>query len=93
VVGDACRVAEEAGAAICIEPEDADALASAILHLYEHPELASTLGARGRTYVEARYDYDHLTAMLNARIVALLNEQRNKTGRGKEPLYAKKDVI
>lgn len=72
VVGDARRIAEDASAAICIEPEDAGALASAILHLYEHPALAATLGPRGRAYVEAQFDYDHLTALLDARIAALL---------------------
>jgi len=76
VEGDARRIAEEAGAAICIEPENANALASAILHLYEHPDLASALGPKGRVYIEERFNYDHLTSVLDARIAMLLDEQK-----------------
>jgi colanic acid biosynthesis glycosyl transferase WcaI len=72
VVGDARRIAEEAGAAICVEPENASELASAIHLLYEHPESALLLGSRGRSYVEARFDYDHLTGVLDTRIATLL---------------------
>lgn len=93
VIGDARRIAEEAGAAICIEPENADALASAILHLHEYPALASALGPRGRAYVEARFDYDHLTAILDARITKLLEEQNKKFGDDKKLSYAKKGVV
>jgi colanic acid biosynthesis glycosyl transferase WcaI len=76
VDGEARRIAEqEAGAAIYVEPENALALATAVLHLREHPELAAALGARGRSYVKAHFDYDHLTAVLNAHIVAFLEKK------------------
>src|SRR5438874_11602359 len=62
VDGEARRVAEqEAGAAIYVEPENATELASAILHLREHTDLAMELGLKGRAYVDARFDYDRLT--------------------------------
>jgi colanic acid biosynthesis glycosyl transferase WcaI len=73
VDGEARRMAvDEAGAALYVEPENATALASAILYLYEHPELARALGARGRAYAEAYLDYDRLTAILDERIAMLL---------------------
>ncbi len=76
VDGEARRIAEqEAGAAIYVEPENPSALSSAILQLYERPDLASTLGPKGRAYVESRFDYDHLTAILDARIRVLLHDQ------------------
>jgi len=85
VDGEARRIAEqEAGAAIFVEPENADALASAILDLYEHPDLAAALGSRGRTYVEARFDYDQLTAVLDARIAQLLDEHKSKDSHGRQ---------
>ena len=84
VDGDARRIADEAGSAIYVEPENASALASAILHLYEHPELATTLGPKGRTYVEARFDYDHLTKILADRITMLLDEQNNQGSRSRK---------
>jgi colanic acid biosynthesis glycosyl transferase WcaI len=71
--GEARRIAEqEAGAALYVEPENPDALASAVLYLQVHPEVAAQLGMRGRIYVQARFDYDLLTAELAARISGLL---------------------
>ncbi len=76
VDGDARRLAEqEAGAAIYVEPENATALASAVLNLREHPDLTKTLGQRGRAYVEARFDYDQLAAELGMRIAELLGKK------------------
>jgi colanic acid biosynthesis glycosyl transferase WcaI len=76
VEGDARRLAEqEAGAAIYVEPENAAALASAILYLYEHDEAAELLGQRGRAFVEERFDRDHLTTALEARIAMLLEKK------------------
>lgn len=72
--GEARKLAEqEAGAAIYVEPENAEALACAILHLYEHPEQAEVLGQRGRAYIESRFDYDVLAAALNSRIENVIN--------------------
>jgi glycosyltransferase involved in cell wall biosynthesis len=71
--GEARKLAEqEAGAAIYVEPENANALVSAILHLREHPDQAELLGRRGRACIEARFAYDHLVAILDAQISALL---------------------
>jgi colanic acid biosynthesis glycosyl transferase WcaI len=81
--GEARRLVEtEAGAAVYFEPENATALVSAILYLYEHPAVAELLGWRGRTFVEARFDRDHLTALLEERIALLLE----KKGRVSPPL-------
>jgi colanic acid biosynthesis glycosyl transferase WcaI len=76
VDGEARRIAvQEAGAAIYVEPENATALASAILYLREHPDLAEALGKRGRACVEAQFDYDRLTAVLDKRIEMLLEKK------------------
>jgi colanic acid biosynthesis glycosyl transferase WcaI len=76
VDGEARRMAEqEAGAVLYVEPGNATELASAILHLREHPDLAMELGQKGRAYVEARFDYDRLTQVLNARIALLLEKK------------------
>jgi colanic acid biosynthesis glycosyl transferase WcaI len=74
--GIARQLAErEAGAAIYVEPENPMALSSAILYLRDHPDLAEKLGRRGRALVEARFDYDQLTATLDARVAALLEKK------------------
>ena len=78
VDGEARRLAEqEAGAAIYAEPENAAALASAVLYIRERPDLATVLGQKGRAYIEARFDYDHLTAMLAERIATLLEKKKS----------------
>ncbi len=47
---------EEGKAGIYFEPENADALADAILHLYEQPALREALGTNGKTYVMKNFD-------------------------------------
>lgn len=75
VDGEARRIAQDdAGAAIFVEPENAEALASGILYLREHPEEAELLGLRGRVYVEAHFDRDQLTAQFDAHIMKLLKK-------------------
>lgn len=76
VDGEARLIAEqEAGAAIAVEPENADDIVSAILYLYEHPERAEEMGQRGRAYVKAHFDYDLLTVELDKRIAMLLRKK------------------
>jgi colanic acid biosynthesis glycosyl transferase WcaI len=65
---------QEAGAAICVEPENAAALVSAILYLREHPEEAELMGKRGRAFVEARFDRGQLTLALEAQINKLIGK-------------------
>jgi glycosyltransferase involved in cell wall biosynthesis len=49
--GQALRIAEAAGSAIPVPPEDAKAYAEAVLRIHGEPELGERLGACGRTYV------------------------------------------
>lgn len=73
VDGEARRLAvQKARAAIYVEPEDADSLVSAILHLYEHPEIAQALGQNGRAFVMEHFDRQRLISILEERIHALL---------------------
>ena len=39
-----------------VAPEDPQALAEAVLHPYERPGLAQTLGQNGRCYAEMHFD-------------------------------------
>jgi glycosyltransferase involved in cell wall biosynthesis len=73
--GEACQVAvQEARAALHVEPENAEALVSAILYLYDHPEVAEQLGQCGRAYVQEWFDYDTLTATLDAQLTSIVKE-------------------
>ncbi|MGH2508876.1 MAG: glycosyltransferase family 4 protein [Ktedonobacteraceae bacterium] len=76
VEGEARQLLEqEARSAIAVEPENANALADAILHLYVHPEELAQLGQQGRAFVEAHFDREQLVKKLEVHILAVLNEQ------------------
>lgn len=78
VEGEAYKLAvHEAKAAIPVEPENAQALATAILHLYNHPGESEYLGKQGRAFVEAHFDRDQLVEQLNAHIQALLQKHES----------------
>ena len=48
VRGEAQSLVEAAGAGVCMEPENAQELADAVLRLAENPEEAAALGRSGR---------------------------------------------
>lgn len=76
VEGEARQLLEqEARCAIAVEPENANALASAILHLYETPDEIAQLGQRGRAFVEARFDREQLVTTLETHMMSLLHER------------------
>jgi len=58
--GEIRRMAEEAKAALVIDPERADQLASAILEVREHPAEARTRARAGRLWVEEGFLRDEL---------------------------------
>jgi colanic acid biosynthesis glycosyl transferase WcaI len=77
VDGEARRLVEqEAGAALYVEPENPTALATAILRLYTQPDFAQQLGQKGRTFAEAHFNRDQLTAALEAHIAAMLAQDQ-----------------
>lgn len=53
--GQAREILEQSGAGIAVEPENAEAYTSAILHLVQHPELREQYGKKGREYVLAHF--------------------------------------
>jgi glycosyltransferase involved in cell wall biosynthesis len=72
-------VEREAGAALHIEPENSQALADATLRLKDDPELAAQLGARGRAFVQRRFDRDQLVVALEERILQLTTRRSNQS--------------
>jgi colanic acid biosynthesis glycosyl transferase WcaI len=56
--GTAARAIEKSGGGIIVPPEDADALAQAILELYSNPDRVKTLGKQGREYAEQNYAFE-----------------------------------
>jgi colanic acid biosynthesis glycosyl transferase WcaI len=56
--GTAARALRNSGGGVVINPEDPQALAEAILDLYNNPEQVKSLGEQGRKYAEANYSYE-----------------------------------
>ena len=56
--GTAARAVRQSGGGVIVPPEDAQALASAILELYKHPEKVKTLGYNSRQYAVEQYAFD-----------------------------------
>jgi glycosyltransferase involved in cell wall biosynthesis len=55
VEGQAQEILQQAGAGLLVEPENADALVSAINQLATNRELARELGEKGRVYILQKY--------------------------------------
>ena len=56
VEGEAQSLLERAQAGVCVPPEDADALAAAIVRLADEPETRAEMARRGRAFVAAELD-------------------------------------
>lgn len=70
VDGEARAIAErDAGAALYVEPENAEAMVAGILELKDHPEWARELGQHGRAYALAHLDRERIIAEIEARVV------------------------
>ncbi len=70
VRGHAERLVREAGAGICIEPDNADELVAAVERLASDPELGKKMGRAGRDHVRQHFNPDVLAAEYLALIAA-----------------------
>ncbi|OZH56097.1 group 1 glycosyl transferase [Hydrocoleum sp. CS-953] len=81
--GTAMRVVKESGGGIVVTPEDSDALAQAILELYENPEKLEQLGQQGRKYAEENFGSKSALDSYEALFGEILN-LKEEGGRKKE---------
>ncbi|BAZ31287.1 group 1 glycosyl transferase [Cylindrospermum sp. NIES-4074] len=56
--GTAAKAIQQSGGGIVVAPESADALADAVLNLYQNPELAAQLGYKGRNFAVENYSFE-----------------------------------
>ncbi|PMB03166.1 glycosyltransferase WbuB, partial [Fischerella thermalis CCMEE 5196] len=56
--GTAARAIKQSGGGVVVPPEDSDALAKAILDLYQHPEKVKALGYNSRQFAVEQYSFD-----------------------------------
>ncbi|WP_457653573.1 glycosyltransferase family 4 protein [Rhodocaloribacter sp.] len=83
VRGETKAIIEEAGAGIPIPPEDAEAMAEAVVHLHRHPEAYAEMGRSGDAHVRAHFDRKKL-----ARRYAALLAYVARGGKGQPPVDA-----
>lgn len=55
VRGETAGILRQSGGALVVEPEDSEAIAQAILWIYEHPDRAQIMGQKGRQFVANNY--------------------------------------
>ena len=53
--GESADIIKRSGGGIIVEPENSEALAQAVLHLFQHPEKGKTMGNNGRKFVRNNY--------------------------------------
>ncbi|MGK7887478.1 MAG: glycosyltransferase family 4 protein [Crocosphaera sp.] len=58
--GTAARAIEKSCGGLVVPPEDPEALASAIEHLYKNPQLVKSLGESGREYSKKVYNFEFI---------------------------------
>jgi glycosyltransferase involved in cell wall biosynthesis len=76
VEGESAEIVRKAEAGICVEPENAQQLAAAVLKLAGEPETLRSMGRKGRTFVVENFDRDRLAmryAALIERVVSGLH--------------------
>ncbi|MBF2018152.1 MAG: glycosyltransferase family 4 protein [Rivularia sp. T60_A2020_040] len=56
--GTAARAIRQSGGGVIVPPEEASALANAVLDLYKHPEKVKTLGYNSRKYAVEQYAFE-----------------------------------
>lgn len=62
--GEAEKIIKSAGAGLCVEPENPEAIAEAVLELYQNIKLRKKLGRSGRDYVMRRFNRDKIVKEL-----------------------------
>jgi glycosyltransferase involved in cell wall biosynthesis len=55
VAGEPAEILERSNGALVVEPEDSQAMAEAVLFLYQNPQKRQELGSEGRNFVQKHY--------------------------------------
>jgi glycosyltransferase involved in cell wall biosynthesis len=78
--GEAARLIEDANAGVVVPPENAQALADAVVQLLDDSRMLQTLGENGRRFVEANLQWSSLVTVWTAQLSQLLGAERSASG-------------
>jgi colanic acid biosynthesis glycosyl transferase WcaI len=76
---------DEADCGVCVEPENGEALAEAVLRLQAEPSRARAMGKNGRSYVERHFARPAITQRYRLALESLI-EQSPLTAAGQASL-------
>ncbi|MEH2045511.1 glycosyltransferase family 4 protein [Nostoc sp.] len=74
--GTAARAIRQSGGGVIVPPEDPQALAMAILDLYQNPEKVKTLGYKSRQYAVEQYAFEQALNQYESLCYSLIAERR-----------------
>lgn len=74
--GTAARAIRQSGGGVIVPPEDPQALAMAILDLYQNPEKVKTLGYKSRQYAVEQYAFDQALNQYESLCYSLIANRR-----------------
>ncbi|MDZ7965676.1 MAG: glycosyltransferase family 4 protein [Nostoc sp. DedSLP03] len=74
--GTAARAIKQSGGGVIVPPEDPQALAMAILDLYQNPEKVKTLGYKSRQYAVEQYAFEQALNQYESLCYSLTAERR-----------------
>ncbi|MDZ8106647.1 MAG: glycosyltransferase family 4 protein [Nostoc sp. DedQUE12a] len=74
--GTAARAIKQSGGGVIVPPEDPQALAMAILDLYQNPEKVKTLGYKSRQYAVEQYAFDQALNQYESLCYSLIANRR-----------------
>ncbi|MBN3886630.1 MAG: glycosyltransferase family 4 protein [Nostoc sp.] len=80
--GTAARAIRQSGGGIIVPPEDPQALAMAILDLYQNPEKVKTLGYKSRQYAVEQYAFEQALNQYESLCYSLAADRRAIHSRG-----------
>ncbi len=72
--GTAARAIKQSGGGVIVPPEDPQALANAILDLYQHPEKVKTLGYSSRKFAVEQYSFEQALSQYESLFYSLTEE-------------------
>ncbi|MBW4674155.1 MAG: glycosyltransferase family 4 protein [Desmonostoc geniculatum HA4340-LM1] len=74
--GTAARAIKQSGGGVIVPPEDPQALAMAILNLYQNPEKVKTLGYKSRQYAVEQYAFEQALNQYESLCYSLIADRR-----------------
>ncbi|MEH2269511.1 MAG: glycosyltransferase family 4 protein [Nostoc sp.] len=80
--GTAARAIRQSGGGVIVPPEDPQALATAILDLYQNPEKVKTLGYKSRQYAVEQYAFEQALNQYESLCYSLAADRRAIHSRG-----------